>query len=801
MTTTERPAVAAADNPLCHLFGVRHLSPAGACHLQAVLAERKPTAVLVEGPADATDQIKHLVHKDTRPPLALLAYTKARPVRSILYPLASYSPEWVALTWGVRHKADVRFIDLPAAVFLEMHHAEKPLTPDPSPQRGEGGKEGDPSSSGGEVGQDPAPPDTRRPASEHTLAYLDDPWEEIARLSGDPDHETWWERHFEHTTDPDAYARQIFAFGRGLRELRTLHERDENLVREAYMRCCIREVLARGHQPEKVLVVCGAFHAPALTADLPAMTDAEVRALPRADASLTLMPYSYYRLSSQSGYGAGNHAPAYFERLYEERQAGRADRLGARFLSELCHALRRAGQVRSAAEVIEAVRLAHGLAALAGSPAPCLRDLRDAATTCLGRGAFEAVRPVLAEVEVGSAVGRLPKGVSRTSIQDDFYLLLEELNLEKYQADKPQELVLDLRENRFVKTRAAAFRDLNRSTFLHRLGVLGIPFGEKQASGQDQATWKEVWKLRWTPESEIQLVEGSLLGDTVETATAVRLAQRLNECGPIDEAARLVRDAVACQLADALDNARRRLQALAVEETGFVQLAGAAYGLAEVVRYGDVRKLDPEPLKPLLSQLFLRATLAVRDACLCDDGTARGLVQPSVLKLNEVARDHAGLVDADRWNCELDGIAVNDALNAYLSGFVMSLILARLGEEELAREVSRRLSPGVPPDVGADWFEGLVQYNREALFSRLALWRQLDAYVCGLDEEGFRQALVPLRRAFGDFATGQVRRVVSNLVEVSQESAEDLKAGVDVKLSDEEARRLQEQFGDLDFGL
>jgi hypothetical protein len=747
----------------------------------------RPTAVLVEGPSDATEQIKHLVHKDTRPPLALLAYTRTRPVRSILYPLAAYSPEWVALTWGIRNKADTRFIDLPASVFLEMHHAAPPAAPTDE-EKTDG---------------DSAQPDVRRPASEHTLAYIDDPWEEIARLSGDPDHETWWERHFEHTTEPEAYSRQIFEFGHGLRELRAGKDddADENLVREAFMRRCIREVLAKGHKPDKVLVVCGAFHAPALTEALKAMTDKEVKALPKADSSLTLMPYSYFRLSSQSGYGAGNHAPAYFQRLYEERRAGQPEQLGPRFLTELCHALRKAGQIRSAAEVIEAVRLAQSLAAMADSPAPCLRDLRDAATCCLGRGEIDVIRHVLGEVEVGSAIGKLPKGISRTSIQDDFYLLLEGLGLEKYQTEKSQELTLDLRENRFVKTKDAAFRDLNRSTFLHRLGTLGVGFGEKQKSGQDQATWKEVWKLRWTPESEIQLVEASLLGDTVEVAAAVRLSQRLVECEHIDEAAKIVEDAAECQLADALESARKRLQAMAVEATGFVQLGGAVHSLAEVVRYGSVRKVDPEPLKPLLSQLFLRGTFAVRDACLCDDATAREQIKPAILQFNDVARENPELVDAVRWGRELDGIVTNDALNAFLSGFVTSLVLPRLTEEDLSREVGRRLLPGIPPDVGAAWFEGLVQYNREALFARLALWRQLDAYVQALDEDGFRKALVPLRRAFGDFAPGQVRRVVSNLVEISQEGAEDLKASVDVKLSDEEAAKLQEQLGDLDLGL
>src|SRR5262249_17760515 len=241
MNTTASPALLdqafpapAADSgkPLARIFGVRHLSPAAAHHLHAVLDALRPSAVLVEGPQDATEQIQHLVHKDTQPPLALLAYTKDRPVRSILYPLAEYSPEWVALTWAVRKKVEVRFIDLPAAVFLELHKVTEQAAGDETTKP--------------PVANPPGPPPRRR--GEHTRAYLDDPWESIARLAGDPDHETWWERHFEHTVEPDAYSRQIFEFGRGLRELRELPAHDENLIREAYMRRSIGDVLKK-HKP------------------------------------------------------------------------------------------------------------------------------------------------------------------------------------------------------------------------------------------------------------------------------------------------------------------------------------------------------------------------------------------------------------------------------------------------------------------------------------------------------------------------------------------------------------------------
>ena len=46
---------------------------------------------------------------------------------------------------------------------------------------------------------------------------------------------------------------------------------------------------------------------------------------------------------------------------------------------------------------------------------------------------------------------------------------------------------------------------------------------------------------------------------------------------------------------------------------------------------------------------------------------------------------------------------------------------------------------------------------------------------------------------------GEVRRVVSNLVTISKDSAEDLRAVAESKLSDEEAAKLNEALGDLSF--
>ncbi|HVW00697.1 MAG TPA: DUF5682 family protein, partial [Planctomycetaceae bacterium] len=108
-----------------------------------------------------------------------------------------------------------------------------------------------------------------------------------------------------------------------------------------------------------------------------------------------------------------------------------------------------------------------------------------------------------------------------------------------------------------------------------------------------------------------------------------------------------------------------------------------------------------------------------------------------------------------------------DNLNPLLSGYACAILLERglLSNDELGREVSRRLSPGISADLGAGWFEGVSKRNRYALLARQPLWEQLADYVQSLDEEQFRRAIVFLRRAFGGFSPQEKRRIAENLGE------------------------------------
>lgn len=746
-----------------YIFGIRHLSPGGAWHLRQFLTQKNPRLVLIEGPSDLNDQIGSITRPETKPPIAILAYTKEAPVRTILYPFAEYSPEYQAICWCNEHNRECRFMDLPSDVFLAL----------PSGRQESGAGEEDRMSV----------------------------YELLDRQAGEDGHETFWERTMEHTYDTEGFHRGANLFGSSLRELNQGNDTDwpEILVREAFMRLQITKALEEGFAPEEIVVVTGAYHVAGLLNEAaPPMTEEELSSLPHAASSHTLMPYSYYRLSTRSGYGAGNKAPAYYALLWEALKREDLQFTAHSYLSRIAGYQREHGNPVSSAEVIEAVRLANSLAQLRGGKSPVLRDLRDAAVTCLGGGKLSAVSLAVADTEIGTAIGSLPEGVSRTSIQEDFYRQLKEWKLEKYRDIVAQDLALDLRENRNVTSRKSAFLDLYRSFFLHQLRVLGISFAKTESVKQDNATWAEHWVIRWTPEAEIELVEAALKGDTVAQAASFLMKERVEAAPNMSEIALVIEDAFTCGMAPAVTYATAALQSMAVDAASMEELAATAHRLSLVIQYGSIRQLDSAPLMPILQQLFYRACLILPGACVCDDAASKGLVA-AMEQLNSASLAH-DFLDNQAWLDALQETALRDDLNTKLSGFAAAVLLERgsMNSEQLHLEVQRRLSKGVPAELGAGWFEGLAMKNRYALIARLSLWESLDGYLDTLDDEEFKRALVFLRRAFADFTAREKDEIAENLGEIWGLNGQQVSEAVNSGLGETE-QKMVESLDDFDF--
>ncbi|MDE5678913.1 MAG: hypothetical protein K2I01_00560, partial [Lachnospiraceae bacterium] len=242
-------------------FGIRHLSPAGAFYLRQFLSQKRPKMVLVEGPCDLEDTLVHIQNPVTKPPFAVLAYTKEAPVRTILYPFAEYSPEYQAVLWCGENGAACRFMDLPTDVFLAL----------PSVEEAAQGEEN----------------------RFHVYRALD-------RQTGEDGHETFWERTLEQAGSAEGYHQGSNLFGKSLRELTQEKDRDwaEITLREAWMREKIREAVSAGTEPDEIVVVTGAYHVEGLKGWNQAPSPEEKKLLgniQRVEASHTLMPYTQLR--------------------------------------------------------------------------------------------------------------------------------------------------------------------------------------------------------------------------------------------------------------------------------------------------------------------------------------------------------------------------------------------------------------------------------------------------------------------------------------------------------------------------
>jgi len=516
------------------------------------------------------------------------------------------------------------------------------------------------------------------------------------------------------------------------------------------------------------------------------LTEKEIKKLPKLESKKTLMPYSYYKLSTYSNYGAGNKAPGYYEFLWNGLEKEDPLFTTYMYLSKIAEYQRENGNMVSSAQIIEAVHLATSLANLHDGKIPTLKDIKDAAITCMAHGSYSELVLAMANVEVGKKIGIIPKEAIQTSIQSDFYNLLKELKLEKYRSLTATEIKLDLREKLRVQSEKLAFMDLERSFFFHKLRVLNISFAKLIGNRQENTTWAEEWMLQWKPETEIEIVETILKGDTIEFATSFELMQRIEGAKTLSEMAEIVKDAFYCGMPKALEKAFQALQNFITGDVPIDEIAKTMSTLSLMLRYGDIRKLDTKVLIPILEQLFLRVCLILPSESFCDNNAAVELAK-SIMIMHTVVENH-DFLDRERWYSLLLEISKRDDLNTKISGLAMAILLeaGKIDNEVLGKEVEKRLSKGVPADLGATWFEGLSMKNHYTLIARLGLWEKLQNYISNLDEEEFKRALLFLRRAFADFTSNEKHDIAENIAEIWGLNKNDVSAVINDDLGENE---------------
>jgi hypothetical protein len=700
-------------------FPVRHHSPTAARLVGQLIRQRRPGAVLVEGPADFNDRMDELLLPH-RLPIAIYSFIRRPdgPGRAAYYPLCEHSPEWQALRIGEEVGAILRFIDVP---WGEMRGTEE----EPSNRYTDN--------------------DFRRSDYVRTLC----------QRVGVDDFHTLWDTLFEVEADLSIkeYLRRCHSLCGNMRLLE--HPgRHTDRVREAYMAQMIEQARQEGACP--IVVVTGGYHSVALQARLsgsssPLTEPERFESAPMQEGEergIALTPYSFERLDSLAGYEAGMPNPGFYQQLWHDRRQGQTSTYQT-LLERITNRLRDKNQIVSAADLIAAETTARGLAALRGHTIVWRSDLVDGLKAALIKdelalGGHHPLLDAIHEVLRGGERGQLAEGARLPPLVQNIQGQLRAHDLQAQTTPRELELQLEGKADR------------GRSQVLHRLRLLDIA-GFERIAGTDWSDREELarvwenWRITWSPDFDARCIEAARYGSNLSEAAGMRLEEIAREVDrDAGAVARVLLDSALAGLTHLASTLFQRLEELIRTDSDFLRITEALGYLLYLYRYDTVLETAGRgDLGRLLHETFTRG-LWLLETLGQVSGQEEAMLE-GVQILRETLERCADLLDLDRQ--EVVEVLARVGADAHQGASVRGAAtgaLWSLGEAN-SEQVRKQLLAFASPEHLGDFLTGLFALAREQVQRQRELVLSIHDLLAGYSDEAFLTALPALRLAFTYF--------------------------------------------------
>lgn len=707
------------------IIGVRHHSPACARLVVERIETLRPAHVLIEGPADFNDRIDEL-HLGHRLPIAVHSYLSSPSAHHTSWaPFAEHSPEWQALVTGRAVGARTSFIDLPAwhSAFAELDNRYA---------------------------------DAGSAQEEEQFREFES---QVSRRVGIEGTDALWDHLFESVTDLDELDARLTRWFASLRG-DTSGSRG-NVAREEMMARWIAWAMASGEGP--VLVVCGGYHAPGLARLWPDH-DGELPSTPLPPESgdqevrygSFLVPYSFRRLDSFTGYASGMPSPAYYQWLW----ADGLEQSGLRLVEQVRARLRQKNLPASTATLIAVHTHAHGLARLRGHDLPLRVDWLDAMATSWVNEALDVplpwsyrgpirpgTDPVLVEVMdvlAGETRGTLAPGTPQPPL-----VASVAAELESHDIPSHGEVEIDLLDGPDAR---------HRSQVLHRLRLIDLP-GVRRAAGPTFAlsgdTHVESWILRESHAQLAALIEAGAWGGTLIDAARARWIDRVSRIeGDVAGLASALDAAVWAGLTDFTDEVMAKLADAVATETDLGALGTALRGLLPLVRSPQLLGWESLPAIAVTVDAITDRALWLFEPPATIPPAEVDTHLSLLIGLRDLVRtrrSHPGIamtVPADRVVSVLARKAASAEADPASRGGALGALIS-LEEVPSSRQDPLELLARCPVDRLGDALAGLIALAREELVADSGFVTGLDRVVTELGEGEFVGALPALRAAFG----------------------------------------------------
>lgn len=708
-----------------YVVPIRHHSPACAWALRELIAEIRPTQILIEAPADFAPQIPLLLDEGTRPPVALVSLVDQDGDRSRVagyYPFCAHSPEFVALQKGNAIGADLQFIDAPSvdkAMRGQLDGAEPTSLLD----------------------------EHHFDSSDYVTA--------LARETGCRDGFELWDHLFEaRIGNPDwrGFFGDVGVYCAGIRAAtrpdQITASGDTN--REAHMAAAIKKALRKDGP---VVVVVGGFHAPALVGDL----DSAKPEKHIGKADCYLVRYGFRALDALNGYAAGLPQPGYYQQLWDRSDTGQPAwrTLGIDLVSDFSTQMGADGHAIALPAQVEAIRMAESLAIMRGRPGTMRHDLIDGIKAALVKGettADDVWTTRFATFLCGDTLGDVPASAGSPPLVEDVRARAKRHRLDLSDSVR-RSRKLDIRRNR---------AHLATSQFFHATTLLGLDLGSRETGpdylgGIRTELLFEEWGYAWSPQVEGQLIAHAVLGDDLPTA-CLALLQRKRAAmiadghgrdlpGMIDLLAKGLLAGLGEQLAPFVGQLGYDIQ----NHGTFASVTTALQRLMFVMQSaGPLGAPDSLDLQAVLTAAYTRLIY------LCDDlpqtaDEQLGERLDALRMINEILRDCTTLgLDRSLLDDALDRVADQPVPPVILGALLAVCVQAGTRRADVLVQVMRSKLTGVSLDI-ADQIgvlRGILHTSPSLLWHADGLLDVVDTFLCTIPDTDFLSLLPHLRLAF-----------------------------------------------------
>ena len=732
-------------------FPIRHHSPACAWHLKKAVAAYEPDCILIEGPENAQEQIRVLAHPETKAPVALYYFYKDS--KGLLsedkedyrcyYPFLDSSPELVAMREAEALGIPARFIDLPYGEIL-IGTAE---------DRGIRAEREKPSYNDDYLLSRSAY--LRRLCEKTGLRSFDELWEKYFEIGG----------LFLETAD---FIRLV-SVQCGLSRQHTPKEEleaDGCLLRERYM---AQQIAEASGKYKRILVVTGGFHTYGLM-ELetlqPAAKPVKLHRLADRDQGVYPIAYSMEAADALNGYASGMQSPGFYQQVWDrllkkETPEGAYEGAALHQLVSAGRQARKKKEPLSSYDIICALSMAKGLAALRGKQEPGLYELRDAALSSFVKGEYSPSTDlplrILSELNTGKQVGSLCRDADRPPLILDFEEQCRKFGL-KIQAAGQQEVTLEL----FTKKKHLAM-----SRFFYQIEYLGTGFARRTRGAdllnrKDKSRIREIWSYRFSGSVLAALVDVSMMGGTVAEASRTRLVRQFQTSQSSQEAARLMAQGFLMGFLEEQARMGMHIREVLMEDGDFFSLTKGfshlrmLYELQELYEVQDSAELE-ELIRICFQKIvqLLPSMAQVKDEQLkeCMEGCL-SLYQitgrPGFVRYRQVLLEAFERLLGQRGITPgLEGTVLG-LLYGYESRYEARIRSAAAGYLQGTDEMQMK---------SAAFLRGLFYTARDFVFVQEHFLEMIDGLLEKLTGEAFMKLLPELRQAFGYFTPLEIDRI------------------------------------------